>query len=97
MPGLKLRPPWSADIQRTLRGENQTYTRLTNQLRSCREMTMKGQSLIICVSMCVFERKEECVEMAVDFQIKFGQVGSKCISLIGLLHMEQMAKILMRQ
>lgn len=47
--------------------------------------------------MCVFERKEECVEMAVDFQIKFGQAGSKCISLIGLLHMEQMAKILMRQ
>lgn len=32
-----------------------------------------------------------------NLQIKFGQVGSKCVSLIGLLHMKQMAMILMRR
>lgn len=39
----------------------------------------------------------ESVGTTVNLQIKFGQVGSKCVSLIGLLHMKQMAMILMRR
>lgn len=36
--------------------------------------------MCVCGGVCERERKGEWAGMAVEFQIKFGQVGSKCIS-----------------
>lgn len=105
LPFSLLRPPWSADIHGTLGGWKPNLYKAA-QLRPCRDTTMKGQSLDclypgLCVRarVCVWDciRRVESVGTTVNLQIKFGQVGSKCVSLIGLLHMKQMAMILMRR